>query len=105
MTGIEVAVGYVCAYLVRKARRAAGPADAEVDRLVDAATERVHDLVSRALGDDSALQRARAEAAAETGEVSELTRRRVADALTAASQDDPELAEALDAAVREACLL
>ncbi|MFF4509269.1 hypothetical protein [Streptomyces sp. NPDC001401] len=102
MTGIEVAVGYVCAYLVRKARRAAGKADAEVDRLVDAATEKVHDVVSRALGDDPALQRAGAEAATETGEVSVLTRRRVADALTAAAQDDADLAAALDAAVREA---
>lgn len=86
MMGAEIAVGYLCAYLVRKARRAGDAADAEVDRTVDAGMARVHDLVTRALGEDPALDQARSEAASEQAEVSEGTRRWVTHALTGAAQ-------------------
>lgn len=93
MVGVEIAVGYVCAWLVGKARRVGGRVDAEVDRGLDAGVERVHQVVSRALGGDSALERAAEEA--EGGEVSVRTRRRLADALEEALEHDGELAAAL----------
>jgi hypothetical protein len=93
VTGAEIAVGYLCAWLVAKARRVAGRADAEVDRGLDAGMERLHDLVSGALGDDPALERAAEEA--DSGEVSVRTRRRLTDALDEAAEQDAELASAL----------
>ncbi|MBY8879556.1 hypothetical protein [Actinacidiphila acidipaludis] len=100
--GAEVAVGYLCAYLVRKARRAGGALDTEVDRAVDAGLERVHGLVARALGDDAALALARRQAEGDDhadGEVSERTRRRLAGALEEAMESDPGLAGRLGEAV------
>jgi hypothetical protein len=38
-----VAVGYLFAWLVRKAKRAGGRADAEADRVVDAGMNRLHE--------------------------------------------------------------
>ncbi len=49
MTGVEIAVGYVFAWLVAKGRRVAGRADTEVNRSLDAAMDRLHELVSRKL--------------------------------------------------------
>lgn len=99
VTGVEIAIGYVCAYLVRKARRAGQHVDAEVDRAVDAGLERVHELVSDALGEDSALRRA--EEQAETGEVSERTWRRLTDAVEEAADADADFAAALQRAVEQ----
>jgi len=64
MTGIEIAVGYVFAWLVRKANRVAGRADAEVDRTLDAAMSKLHDVVSTKLGEDPALKKLAEEAEA-----------------------------------------
>lgn len=50
MTGIEIVVGYVFAHLVGKAKRVSRRADTEVDRALDAGMDRLHDLVSRKLG-------------------------------------------------------
>jgi hypothetical protein len=97
VTGVEIAVGYVCAYLVRKARRAGQQADAEVDRVVDAGMERVHDLVSGALGEDPALELAAEQA--RIGAVSERTRRRLTDAVDEAAENDRAFADALQRAV------
>ena len=36
MTGIEIAIGYLFAWAVRKAQHVAGRADREVDRALDA---------------------------------------------------------------------
>ncbi|MFC8208878.1 hypothetical protein [[Kitasatospora] papulosa] len=99
MTGVEIAVGYVCAYLVRKARRAGQQVDVEVDRAVDAGMGRVHELVSSALGGDPSLERA--EQQAEAGEVSERTRRRLADAVDEAADRDTAFASALQRAVEQ----
>ncbi|WP_046582273.1 hypothetical protein [Streptomyces mangrovisoli] len=101
MTGIEVAVGYVFAWLVRKAGRLARGADAEVDRGLDAGMERLHDLVSRKLGRDPALERAAEEAESGQGEPSERTRRRLTDSLEDAAEHDPDFTQALLALVEQ----
>ncbi|MFF4360227.1 hypothetical protein [Streptomyces sp. NPDC001604] len=101
MTGIEVAVGYVFAYLVRKGKRVAGRADAEVDRGLDAGMDRLHDLVSTKLGKDPALERAVEEAEAGQGEPSERTRRRLADSLEDAAERDPDFAQVLQELVEQ----
>ncbi|MGW5350344.1 hypothetical protein ACWERV_07475 [Streptomyces sp. NPDC004031] len=95
MTGVEIAVGYVFAYLVRKARRVAGRADAEIDRGLDAGMDRLHGLVSAKLGQDPALERAAEEAGAGQDEPSERTRRRLADSLDDAAEHDPDFARVL----------
>ena len=78
---MEIAVGYVFAWAVRKAKRVAGRADAEVDRTLDAGIDRLHDLVSRQLGEDPALKKLAEEAEAGQDKPSDRTRRRVQDAL------------------------
>ncbi|MFJ4184933.1 hypothetical protein [Kitasatospora sp. NPDC089509] len=101
MTGVEIAVGYVFAWAVRKARRVAGRADAEVDRTLDAGMDRLHDLVGRKLGEDPALRKLTEEADAGLAEPSERTRRRVQDSLEEAVEQDPGFARALERAVEE----
>ncbi|MGW2464482.1 hypothetical protein ACWC2M_36710 [Streptomyces sp. NPDC001761] len=93
--GVEIAVGYLFAWLVRKARRVAGPADAEVDRVLDAGVERLHQVVEGKLGADPALERAREEAQSGNGELSERTRRRLVDALDEAAERDTDFAQAM----------
>ncbi|MGW7568582.1 hypothetical protein ACWGJV_20195 [Streptomyces tendae] len=94
--GVEIAVGYVFAWLVAKGRRVAGRADAEIDRGLDSGMDRLHDLVSRKLGKDPALERAREEAKTGQTEISERTRRRLVDSLTDAAERDEAFAEDLD---------
>jgi hypothetical protein len=100
VTGVELAVVYVFAWAVRKARRVAGRADAEVDRALDAGMDRVHELVSRKLGADPELERLAEEAADGQEAPSALTRRRVERALTAAAEQDASFARELEAAVK-----
>ncbi|MFK4223424.1 hypothetical protein [Streptomyces sp. NPDC019890] len=99
MTGVEIAIGYVFAWAVRKARRVAGRADAEVDLALDGAMDRVHGVVVRRLGDDAELERLEAEAAAGQDEPSALTRHRVGQVVSAAVEEDPGFARELEAAV------
>ncbi|MFI6157879.1 hypothetical protein ACIBCA_34945 [Kitasatospora sp. NPDC051170] len=101
MTGIEIAIGYVFAWAVRKAKRVTGRADEEVDRTLDAGMDRLHDLVGRALGEDPALRKLEEEATAGLEQPSERTRRRVQDALEEAAEQDPGLAQALTRIVDE----
>ncbi|MFD5519605.1 hypothetical protein [Streptomyces sp. NPDC127066] len=105
MTGVEIAAGYVFAWLVRKARRVAGRADTEVDRGLDAGMDRLHDLISSRLGQDPvlerALERAQEEAAAGGEEPTERTRRRLTDALQDAAEDDSSFADAMERAVKD----
>lgn len=102
MTGIEVAVGVLFAWAVRKARRVAGRVDAEADRALDAGMDRVHELVSRALGDnDPVLTRLGEEARAGLDQPSERTRQRLALALEDAGDQDPGFADALARAVAQ----
>lgn len=101
MTGMEIAVGYVFAWLVRKARRVAGRADEEIDRTLDEAMDRLHGLVSEKLGEDPALHRLADEAEAGQEQPGDRTRQRVQLALEDAAEQDPGFREALDRAVEQ----
>jgi hypothetical protein len=91
----------VFAWAVHKAKRVAGRVDAEVDHALDAGMDRLHDLVSRKLGEDPALMKPAEEAEAGQDKPSDRTRRRVQDALEEAAEQDPGFAEALDRAVKK----
>jgi len=99
MTGIEIAVGYVFAWAVRKARRVAGRADEELDRGLDAGMDWLHELVSAKLGSDTALERTEQEAREGASELSERTRLRLRLALEDAVEGDETFARALAEAV------
>ncbi|MFI1096028.1 hypothetical protein [Streptomyces sp. NPDC020917] len=101
MSGIEVAIGYMFAWLVRKARRVGGRADAEVDRTLDTAMDHLHDLVSARLGEDPALRRLADEAAAGGDSPSVRTRLQVQLALEDAAEQDAGFRQALDHAVAQ----
>lgn len=101
MTGVEIAVGYVFARLLRKAKRVGERADVEVDRSLDARLNRLHDLVSGRLGDDLALTRATEEAEQGLPEPTERTRRRLTDSLEEAAERDPGFAQELEKLVKE----
>ncbi|WP_404867774.1 hypothetical protein ACI1MP_04580 [Kitasatospora griseola] len=98
--GVEIAVGYVFAWAVRKARLVAGRADGEVDRVLETGMDRVHDLVTTKLGQDPALTKAVAEAGAETAVLSANTRQWLALSLNDRAEQDPQFAAALLAAVQ-----
>ncbi|MET7427198.1 chromosome partitioning protein [Dactylosporangium sp. NPDC005555] len=97
VTGLELVAGWLAMYAWGKVRRAAGRADAEVDRLVDHGLDRLHDLVSEKLSGDSALERLESEAGRDTAqvEVSNRTRQRVELALREAVEDSPKFAAEL----------
>ncbi|MFF5303288.1 hypothetical protein ACFY5F_28340 [Streptomyces sp. NPDC013161] len=99
MTGIELAVGYLAAWAVRKAKRVAGRADAEIDLVLDAGMDRVHEVVAVRLDMDPALEQAMVEAASEQGEVTGRTRTRLQLALEEQTEQDPAFAKALQEAV------
>jgi hypothetical protein len=101
MTGIEIVVGYVFAWAVRKARGVADRADKEVDRALDAGMNRLHELVSQKLGEDPALQKLIDEVEAEHAEPTERTRQRVQLALEDAVEQDPGFEESLDRTVKQ----
>jgi hypothetical protein len=98
MTGLEVAVGWLIAWAVRKAGRAGKRVDAEADRAIDLALDRLHDLISEKLGADPALEKLQLEAA-ETGEVGTRTQARVRLALEDAVDTDAAFGEALEKSV------
>ncbi|MFI9255221.1 hypothetical protein [Streptomyces sp. NPDC053069] len=93
MTGIELVVGYLAAWAVRKGRRVAGRADEEVDQVLDAGMNRLHEVVAGKLGGDPALERMALEG--QSGETSERARQRVRLALEDAADDDPDFAQVL----------
>jgi hypothetical protein len=101
VTGMEIAVGYAFAWLVRKARRVAGRVDTEFDRGLDAGMDRLQALIDAKLGQDPALERAREEAGAGREALSERTRQRLELALEDAAERDNGFAEALERAVKE----
>ncbi|WP_432984304.1 chromosome partitioning protein [Dactylosporangium sp. CA-233914] len=98
MTGLEVVAGWLAIYAWGKARRAAGRADAEVDRLVDHGLDRLHELVSDKLGGDTALSQLEVEAGRDTAqvEVSKRTLQRVELALEEAAERDQQFAARLE---------
>ncbi|MGX6607432.1 chromosome partitioning protein [Micromonosporaceae bacterium Da 78-11] len=91
----SVVAGYVIAWAVRKARRAGGRLDAEVDTVMDAGLDRLHDTVAAKLGVDPVLPEVEEEAAGPEGQVSELTRQRVELAVTAAARKDDVFGKAV----------
>jgi hypothetical protein len=94
VTGLEIAVGFLVGWAVRKLRRVGQGVDAEVDRALDAGLDRLHDLVSGKLGADPALAKLTAEVE-QTGESSSRTQQRVQLALEDAVEDDHAFASEL----------
>lgn len=101
MFGAELAVGYVFAWAVRKARRAGQAADGVVDQAVDAGVERVHRLVAERLGGAPALAQVQDEAA-QSAELSPQARQFLQLALEYEAGRDAAFARALEEAVRTA---
>ncbi|QIZ00605.1 hypothetical protein HEP87_51140 [Streptomyces sp. S1D4-11] len=101
MTGMELAVGYLIGWAVRKARRVADRADAEVDQVLDAGMDRLHEVVVTRLGTDPALEQTLAEAASDEEAVADRTRLRLQLALEDAAERDAAFQQALDDAVAE----
>lgn len=97
--GVELAVGYLIAWAVGKARRVAGRADAEVDTLLDAGMDRLHDVVAARLGGNPVLEQAAVEAAAGPDGVSEPTLARLRLAVEEAAGQDVVFARSVEQAV------
>lgn len=97
--GLELVAGYLFAWVVRKVKRVSAKADGEVDRVLDAGMDKLHDLVTKKLGDDAALTQLERDAAA--GVDSERTKRRVHDAVEQAVEDDAAFAEQLRQVLEE----
>jgi hypothetical protein len=99
--GLEVAVGFLIAWAIGKARRAGKQLDGVADQVVDASAVRLRDVLLRKLGGDSAVQRLQLEAT-ETGEVSDRTQQRVTLALQDAADQDEQFADELRDALAQA---
>lgn len=98
--GIEIAVGFLIAWVVRKAGRVGRRVDTEVDQVLDAGLDRLHDLVVAKLGGDPALEKLQSEAG-ESGEVGARTQARVRLALEEAAEQDLAFAAEFEAAVAQ----
>jgi hypothetical protein len=95
VTGIEtLAVGYLIAWAVRKARRVGERADAEVDRMLDVGMNQLHELVSAKLGEDPSLFQLEAEAGDD--EDNPRTRERVRLAIEDAVENDHDFKAELE---------
>jgi hypothetical protein len=99
--GLDIVVGFLIAWAVAKARRVAQRADGVIDTALDAGVDRVREMVTAKLAGEPALERLQIEAA-ESGEVSESTRTQVSSALEDAVDRDPEFAERLRVAMKQA---
>ena len=96
--GLDLAVGYLIAWVTRKAGRAGKHLDADADLVIDTELGKLHHLIAAKLGADTALAKLEEQTAA--GEqVSDLTRRRVTDALADAADTDAQFAASLTAAL------
>jgi hypothetical protein len=96
---VELVVGYLVGWAVRKARRVTGRADADVNQVLDAGMDRLHEVVVSRLGRDPALEQTLTEAASGEEAVSDRTRMRLRLALEEATEQDPNFQRALDDAV------
>ena len=95
--GVEIAVGYLFAWAVRKLGTAA---DRQVDQALETGIDRLHTLVSDRLGaEDPALEQAAEEARDGQEELSADTRQWLALAINNAAKKDEEFAKSLMAAV------
>jgi hypothetical protein len=93
--GLEIAVGYLAGWAVRKLGRATGRADRHVDATVD----RFGDLIAGKLAGDRALTQLETEGAA--GVANPHTTQRLLLAVEQAAETDPGFAAALHAAVAD----
>jgi hypothetical protein len=91
VSGWELVLGSVVPWVIAKARRVAGHADTEVDRVIDAVAERAHELIDARLGADPAWVKLHEEAETE-GEVSERTLQRVELAIADVADADETFA-------------
>jgi len=98
VTGLEVVVGFLVAWVVRKGRRVAGRVDAEVDQVLDASLDRLHEVVVGKLGRDPSVEKLHAEVE-QSGAASPRTQDRVRLALEDATEGDSDFAAALQAAL------
>ncbi|GLY42502.1 hypothetical protein Amsp01_085250 [Amycolatopsis sp. NBRC 101858] len=99
--GLEVAVGFLIAWAVGKARRAGKQLDGVADEVVDASAVRLRDVLLRKLGKDSAVEQLQLEAARPEG-VGDRTAQRVKLALEDAVEQDRGFAAELESALAEA---
>lgn len=100
MTGIEIAIGCLITWLVKKANRAGQRADAEVDYAIDAGMDKLHDLVTAKLGPDTALAALTTEVT-QTGTATARTQQRVHLSLDEAAEHDPNFATQLHALIEQ----
>ena len=101
MIGVELVVGYLIAWTVSKARRVGQLLDGEIDQVLDAGLDRLHEVVTSKLGTDPALADLHEEAVSGESEVSDLTRQRVGLAIQAAVLKDPVFSDAVARALEE----
>lgn len=100
MTGLEpLVVGYLAAWVARRARRLGDRVDGKVDQVLDASVDRLADLVLTKLGAEPAIAQMREEAA--QGVDNERTKRRVQLAVEDAVERDERFAEELRALVEQ----
>lgn len=104
MVGAELAVGYLFAWLVRKAKRAGERADEHVDAALDAGVDqlsaKLHELVSGRLHGDPALERLSGEARKALESPSPRVATRVALALEDAAGEDEQFGADVEELVR-----
>jgi hypothetical protein len=98
MIDFEIAVGLLIAWAVRKVGRIGRRVNAEVNHVLDASLDRLHDLVVAKLSGDPALEKLQTEAE-KSGAVGTRTQVRVRMALEEAAAQDPAFAAELQAAV------
>lgn len=100
VTGLEIVVGFLVAWAVRKSRRVAGRVDAEVDQAMDAGLDRLHKLVAGKLTGEPSLAKLQAEVE-ESGSASPRTQDRVRLALEDAAENDTVFTAELATVVKQ----
>jgi len=100
VSGVEVVVGFLIAWLVRRAKHVGERIDGKIDATLDEGLDKLHDVVARKLGKDPALAVLEDEIA-EAGEATTRTKARVRLALEEAVEGNETFAAELAAAVRE----
>jgi hypothetical protein len=100
MTGLELVVGYLAAWGVRKVQRVGKRLDEDFDEATDSALDRLHDIVVAKLDGDPAVTKLGDEAARD-GAVSPRTRQRVELSLEDAMENDTDFRDRLSAVLAE----
>jgi len=100
VSGVEVVVGFLIAWLVRRAKHVGERIDGKIDATLDEGLDKLHDVVARKLGKDPALAVLEDEIA-EAGEATTRTQARVRLALEEAVEGNEAFAAELAAAIRD----